>query len=355
MLKTCISRPATNYYPGLLSMELEQLKQIPIVNVADALGIVIKGKKALCFNGHDKKTLSLSFDSKKNIWRCYGCGAYGDNINLVQSAMGYDFKTACAWLANHFGFASSDIRYKTKKRLVIGQHKSTHRCSENKPDPEVYEWLINSCTLSKPGYNYLANVRKFNETTIKHFNIKDIEKPSDVFIEAKKEWGIERLAHCGLAKETDRTIYKFVWWSHVILFPFYNLQGKITYLQGRQLGDKEPRYINLNGIKTEIFHMNVLNDLDHNDVIFICEGLTDVLSAFQAKLNAVGIIGAHGFKEEWAQRFMNFRIIIIPDADNAGNKFAESIEFAFRKIGKSIQVIKLPDGMDLSDLTQSMN
>ena len=310
----------------------------------------MKGKKAFCFNGHDKKTPSLVFYNGSNTWYCFGCGAGGDNISLVQSIKVCDFKSACSWLAINFGITSGKIQRKLQQNTYAKQNNAKHNDDQYKPDSEVYEWLINSCALSAIGYNYLVNERKYNDTTINHFNLKDIESPKAVFSAAMVRWGLERLLQCGIAKRSDDNIVNFVWWSHVILFPFYNKDGKIIYLQGRQIGNREPRYISLNKLKPEIFHMNILSKLRDNDIIYICEGLTDVLFAFQNNLSAVGIVGANGFKEECAQRFINYRIRIIPDSDAAGYRFAESIKNAFYKIGKSVQVINLPIGMDLSDL-----
>jgi len=62
--------------------DLASVKAIPILEVAKRLGIVVKGKTALCFGGHDKSSLSLNFDPNKNLWHCFGCGKGGDSIKL---------------------------------------------------------------------------------------------------------------------------------------------------------------------------------------------------------------------------------------------------------------------------------
>lgn len=331
-------------------IEVNELKQIAILNVANELGIQIKSNKAMCFYGHDKKTPSFSLDVRRNLWHCFGCGAGGDTIKLVQEFLHIDFKLACSWLAERFNLASE----KHQKGKIASEIKKVDKLRAVKQecdsaDIEIYEWLIKSCSMGSKGYDYLVNKRGFSEETIKEFNIKDIEKPPQRFWETRRKWGAERLIKCGLAKETSHGKMSLIWWDHTVLFPFYDFEGRIVYIQGRSTGNGEPRYVNLQGVPTEIFNLRVLRNLRKGDFIYICEGVTDVLSAYESGLNAVGIIGAFGFKSEWVYRFTDFRIRIIPDSDLAGSKFAERIENAFKDIGKPTQIIQLPPGKDFTE------
>ncbi|AUS95235.1 hypothetical protein CDQ84_10890 [Clostridium thermosuccinogenes] len=332
---------------------LEELKSIPVVEVAEKLGINVKKNKAMCFNNHDKKTPSLSFNTRKNYWHCFGCNEGGNSIQLVQKVFACDFIDACYWLSKEFNIPFGSEKNKKlilKTKKLVQRHKSiAEKDNINKPDIEVYEWLVNSCSLGTRAYKYLMNERKFNNEVIQHFNIKSIENPTNVFLNAKSVWGIDRLLKCGLAKISDKDIPVFIWTSSVILFPFYNLDNRIEYLQGRQVGDREPKYINLNGINTHIYNFNVLNQIGKNDFIYICEGIPDVLSAYQMGIHAVGILGANNFNEEWANYFTDYKIRIIPDSDISGNEFAIVVEKAFRKIGKPVQIIKLKGVKDLTE------
>ncbi|NGX48435.1 MAG: DNA primase [Candidatus Anoxychlamydiales bacterium] len=74
----------------------DRAKFTPILEVAESLGLEIgTDKKAYCFNGHDEKTKSLSFDVKTNLYKCFGCNCRGDSIiALVMSVMKCTFKEA---------------------------------------------------------------------------------------------------------------------------------------------------------------------------------------------------------------------------------------------------------------------
>lgn len=322
-----------------MGKEIERIKQIPILEVAAKLGIEIKRNKASCFKGHDSKTPSLSFNIKENYWHCFGCGAGGNTLDLVQSCLNLTFSEALRW------FVENEQIQRRPKTLC---KDTPSRSQNNIPDPDIFEWLIKTSGLSKEGRAYLTN-RGFKAETIQQFTIKDIISPRRKFMDAVDLWGIDKLLKCGLAKQTTSGGYRFVWWDHIILFPFYDEKNRVVYIQGRQLGDKMPKYVNLHGIKTAIYNLKVINEIKPNDYLCICEGIPDVLTAYQHNLQAVGIVGAHGFKTEWAKLFIKYRIRVIPDNDSAGELFASKIKGAFNHIGKSIQITKIPRGKDLTD------
>lgn len=77
----------------------DRAKFIPILEVAESLGLEVgTDKKAYCFNGHDSKTKSLSFDVKTNLYKCFGCNCGGDTIALVMSVMKRTFKEAVGFV-----------------------------------------------------------------------------------------------------------------------------------------------------------------------------------------------------------------------------------------------------------------
>lgn len=332
------------------------LNQIPIISVAEKLGLKVTKKRSMCFNSHDKKTPSLTFNTNNNLWHCFGCGSGGNNINLVEKCLKYNFMDACLWLENEFDVNSTYFRVSNLNKPInlhiVNKPFHIKEQEDNKPDIEVYEWLISSCSLSENAREYLISKRGFSKKTLDFFNIKSIEKPFKKFEEAKYLWGIDRLIKCGLAKKTELQQVKFIWWNEIILFPFYNLMNRIIYIQGRQIGDLEPKYINLKGVETYIYNLNVINNMSKNKPIYICEGIPDALTAYERGLNAVGIMGANNFKDEWTNYFTPYQINVVPDNDAAGERFSEAIESYFKSVGKPIQIVRVPDKKDLTEYTK---
>ena len=62
------------------------LRDLPIEEVAERLGLQVTHHKALC-PFHDDHHASLSFRVSKNTYRCFVCGAHGGTIDLVMKIL----------------------------------------------------------------------------------------------------------------------------------------------------------------------------------------------------------------------------------------------------------------------------
>lgn len=325
-----------------MKFDTSLLNSIPILEVAHKLGISVKKKKAMCFNGHDSKTPSLSFDIKGNLWHCFGCNDSGNNIMLVMRVLNRDFVSSCLWLKETFIIGSPNDGYQKREIIKYQDQRVEIRKNENRCDPEVYSWIIRETSLTANAINYLVNHRGFSKETLEKLNIRCIDKPSEFFIKAREKWGISRLVKCGLAKESGNNSVTFLWWDETIIFPFYDQLDNIIYLQGRRIGDKEPKYINLLGVETPIYNLSILKCLKKNQKIFICEGIPDTIAAIEKGLNSVGILGANNFKDKWVEIFTDYIVVVIPDNDKAGDKFVHDLEKLFEQRRKAIQVAHIP-------------
>lgn len=58
---------------------------------------------------HEDANPSWMVDPGKPWWRCYGCGAHGDAVDLVMRLRGAGFREAVAWIADQTGLAIPGI------------------------------------------------------------------------------------------------------------------------------------------------------------------------------------------------------------------------------------------------------
>lgn len=330
--------------------DIDKLKQIPILNIAHYLGIRVRKNKAMCFKGHDRKTPSLSFSLQKNLWHCFGCGLGGNNITLVKECRGYSFKEAADWLTREFA-VPQNLYY---KRPFFTKHKETQITNEYievsrhvNIDFKVYKAFFSRCSLSKEGKRYLEQ-RGYSSNIINHFQIKDL-----VNIRGIEKWLLKNFNHTRLIESglmvRRKGVTRLIWWDHTILFPFTE-RNRIIYIQGRRTLSGNPKYMGLSGIPKPLYNQDILQNLPSGSIVCICEGITDTLTATQTGLNAVGVLGALSFRNEWCGILNKFRVVIIPDNDSAGVKFEQKIRAAFLEKGHVVEAIKLPSGSDLTDL-----
>ena len=82
---------------------VEQAKRTDLTALLQAKGISLKkaGKNhmGLC-PFHVDKNPSLSINTQKNLWQCFGCGVAGDAIRFVEMFDQVDFKQAVARLTS---------------------------------------------------------------------------------------------------------------------------------------------------------------------------------------------------------------------------------------------------------------
>ena len=69
--------------------QITLLRAIPIEDLASRLGLDVRHHKALC-PFHNDHHASLSFNVRKNTYRCFVCDAHGDTIDLVRHLLNKD-------------------------------------------------------------------------------------------------------------------------------------------------------------------------------------------------------------------------------------------------------------------------
>ena len=325
---------------------IDKVKDVPILDVAEALGIVVKKKKALCFTGHDKDP-SLCFNPSKNFFHCFGCGIGGTNIELVVRVLGLNRKEAIIWLKDKFVIGYD---YAARSHKGLSRKNDNSQLIKESSDSEVYMALMDELCLSDRGRIYLRG-RGFSDATINTFSVKDCIDFKKIFVVLLEKYGELRLEKAGLVRTVEyngKISKNFLWWDHTILFPFYK-DGKVVYIQGRRISEEGPKYLGLKGVQKPLYNYDVVNRLKRGDSLLICEGIPDVLAAYENGYDAVGVLGAHSFNARWIDSLLQFNIIGVPDNDIAGNAFARKLKQSFADRGKCIHIFRLNKEKDLAE------
>lgn len=329
-------------------MDLSQIKQIPIVEVARRLGIKVKGTKAMCFSGHDKNTPSLSFYEKNNTWRCFGaCGKGGDAISLVEEYLEVDFLAAVKWF-ECYGIYQSKVNKIVKPKKII-KVQDTAVDFKMEPDNEIYEWLISKCGMvsDRLGLDYLKQ-HAISLDKVIEYSVKELKHPRRAKEALIERWGYSRVVESGLINETKHNSNYLIWYGYCLLFPFFD-NDMITYIQARLFSGRA-KYINPKGIQKPLYNRNMLSNIKRGSRVHICEGIPDALAMESSNLNAVAVLGATSFKREWVSDFRDYEVVIVPDGDEGGNSFAKKITAMFNSEGVPVQRLLLPKGKDASDI-----
>ncbi len=241
--------------------ELQQLRDLPIEEVAERLGMEVRGHKALC-PFHDDHHASLSFHIRRNTFRCFVCDAHGGTIDLVMHCLHKDFLEACSWL--------SGKTYEPQRSKFEIQNSSF----EAKPfDPSRYSRFFDHPYLSPAAKAFLFDQRRLDPRVVR--------------------W-------CRLTSWRDRN---GVDWLQI---PYYDRNGSLIGIQNRNLGvsqnskfgiqnsklEAQPRFRFPRGSQCSIYNIPILNRLQPHEALYITEGASDCWAMLSSGHKAIAIPSA---------------------------------------------------------------
>ncbi|MEY9634087.1 DNA primase [Bradyrhizobium japonicum] len=210
-------------------------------------------------------------------------------------------------------------------------------------NPAIFDHFASLCPPAERGQQYLLN-RGISEHTQKSFRIGFIENSDDVLKRLLSKYGTAALAKCGLIFPDKAP--QLVFPSRSLLVPFVT-GGQIMYFQSRSISNSTRRWMGLNGVRKLIFSQDAVSQAKN---IYICEGVTDTLSAIEMGLTAIGLTGASTtFSTDLLRSMRSKTAYIIPDNDEAGKAMEARITALFRRAGIQFVVQRVPHGKDLND------
>lgn len=276
--------------------DLQKLQDLPIEQVAGALGLTVSHHRALC-PFHNDSNPSLTFHRGKNRYRCFVCDAHGGVIDLVMKYLNKNFLEACKWLSDSSG---SIIDFdKFSSQFSSDFERSDH--SPSKPfDAQRYLKFFERPWLSNEARRFLFEERKLDARVIR--------------------W-------CKLTSWKDK---QGVPWLQI---PYYDRQGHLIGIQNRNLSSclpqpsslsPQPRFRFPSGAQCSIYNLPVLNLLRPGETLFIAEGCSDCWSLLSAGHKAIAIPSAtlltRKDKELLSSLSSSYSFAMYPDNDLPGER-----------------------------------
>ena len=333
--------------------DIQKLRELDILQVADLLGMGLRNKRALCIH-HDDHHPSLAFNVKKNTCHCYSCGFSADTIGLVRERLNLGFSEACRWLADHFDVYIGDDRYGNsamygnsarytdksadKKVLTASDrrmaslrahfaetHVSHGHVAPSSVDVEFYQQMFRQMHLSESGQRFLFEERLLSPEALKVCQIVSTEQSVC-------------MARVG----------RGVFDGPSLIFPYFDQEGRLVSVQSRYLGKKKeiPRFKFAPGSHRMIYGLDRLKDYSPDEPLLITEGPSDCWTALTLGIHAIAIPSATLFDRRFQGLLAGRNLHIFPDQDEAGL----SLYFELKKALSSLVYHQLPEGCkDLSE------
>ena len=290
---------------------------------------------------HDDHSPSMSVSKEKQIFTCFSCGATGNVFTFVADYEHIGFYDAVRLLGNQVGFNLGSAKTKQNK---------------NAEAYEIYDlacrfYQNNLSTATGKNANEYLDKRKIDKETIKKFKIGlSTSKTSLTDYLLSKKYSLKKLIDLGISTENGNDLF-----INRIMFPLYDLEGKVVAFSGRIYNTKDDsKYINTK--ETSIFkkgtilynYHNAKELLKKNDSIIVMEGFMDVIRASTIGINnCVATMGTALTKQNASllKKAAN-NIILCFDGDKAGEEATTSAINVLKEIDINPKVVRLEEDLD---------
>lgn len=304
---------------------------------------------------HNEKTPSFTVSSEKQIYKCFGCGEAGNVISFVMKTRNMAFPEAVKLLGEKVGIVVDDADSPGKSSATNEKFKRMYDINV-----QAARYFYTNLKRFKAPYEYLKG-RGITDETIKKFGIGfSLDNWQGIRSYLKQRgFSEEEILELGLTTKNEKgNIYDR--FRNRIIFPVFNVSGRVIGFGGRVLDDSKPKY--LNSPETPIFHKGTnlygLNLAIKNNparTVIMVEGYMDVISLSQQGVtNVVATLGTALTEGQCKllKRYID-TVIVSFDSDVAGqNATIRGLEI-LQKSGFDLKILQIPSGKDPDEFIRS--
>ncbi|MDR3275320.1 MAG: DNA primase [Endomicrobium sp.] len=305
-----------------------------------------------CCPFHNEKTPSFIVSPEKGIFRCFGCNIAGDVFKFVMLIDNMSWIEAVKKLAK-----KANIEIQETKQDIIKTSEKSKLFDVLEGSATFYHRCLLESASAKKAREYFEK-RGINRETVNKFKLGFAPKGQLLQSALKKGCGSEDLLKAGLIKKTDKgTLFEYM--SERIVFPIFDVQGRVVAFGGRSITNQDPKYLNTPETITYSKSSNLyglfqtLPELRKERKIIILEGYMDVVIPQQSGIvGAVATLGT-AFTQNHAKLVSRYSeiVILLFDSDNAGRAATQKALEILLENGIECKVSALPEGIDADEYT----
>lgn len=305
---------------------------------------------------HNEKTPSFNVNPTRGMYKCFGCGEAGNSVGFLMAHEHLSYPDAIRALAQRYNIeVEEDLSQPTPEQQQAQSERDRlyqlHAFAQS-----YFVQYLQSDDGMAIGMSYFRE-RGISDASVQLFGLgyapdnltafSDFAKSSN-FTEAE-------IVAAGLASQREHGGLADRFRGRV-LFPFYNLSGKVIGFGGRTLKNdkKEAKYLNspetLLYKKSETLYglFQAKKAIQKAENTFLVEGYTDVISLHQAGIENVVASSGTSLTQEQARLIRRFskNVTVLYDGDAAGIKASLRGIDILLEHDLNVKVVLMPDGED---------
>lgn len=323
--------------------------------VADFVALKRRGSNytGLC-PFHNERTPSFHVSPTKGIYKCFGCGKAGNSVNFVMEHEKFTYPEALRYLAKKYNI---EIQEEAESAEQVAEKSARESLMAITDFAAKFftDQLFNTDEGLSVGLSYFHG-RSFSDDTIREFQLGYSPEAWDSLSKEalKNGFSADMLEKSGLSiKKDDRLYDRF---RGRVMFPIHSQAGRVIGFGGRIMTSDKTRPKYVNSPESEIYNKSKVlygisfakHAIAANDMCFLVEGYTDVISMYRAGVQNVVSSSGTSLTVDQIRLIKRYtpNITILYDGDPAGIKASfRGIDMILEQ-GMNVKVVLFPDGED---------
>ncbi|HVQ43687.1 MAG TPA: DNA primase [Candidatus Saccharimonadia bacterium] len=301
---------------------------------------------------HQEKSASFMVSPEKGIYHCFGCGEGGDIFNFVMKMEGVNFREALEMLARKAGVelkarGNDDGTAKKLRERLLDAHAL------------AVKYYQATLVRNPKALDYVVKQRRLTRETIRDFAIgyaPDSWNALSDFL-TKQGYSQQELVQGGLAGQKDGRVTIYDLFRGRVMFPITDREGRTVGFTARVLDDGVPKYLNtpqtpLYDKSQAIYGLALAREaIRSGDEVVLVEGNMDVVASHQAGVKQVVAASGTALTLEQLRTLSKLtkNIKLAFDADRAGLAATERAIELGQKLGLTLRMVVLPEGVKDAD------
>lgn len=290
--------------------------------------------------------------SPKGGYHCFVCHEKGDVFTFVQKRLGLDFVDAVKYVGGKSGV---DVR-------------EISRSHDAGPDPRARFWEMNAAaaefftrvlwseSAAEVGRAYLAE-REIDRTTADRFGLGFSPRDVRALRDHLGTLGYDDAAQIAaglLVVREEKGPDPRPRFRNRLMFPIYDVYGRVIAFGGRVIGAGEPKYLNSAESPTfqkgsTLYGLNWAKSAIRKDErVLLVEGYFDCVRLHAAGMESTIAPLGTALTDAQAETIRRYatNVYLLYDSDNAGLKATFRAGDILLRQGCTVQVVTLPEGED---------
>lgn len=308
---------------------------------------------------HSEKSPSFSVNAARQFFHCFGCGVGGDVFSFLMKIEGMTFPDAVRRLAAQHGIDLEERVLSPEEELRQQQRERFYRVNEVAAD--YFHQLLMEDRAGEEARHYMKT-RGYGRKAAGEYQIgfaADLWDGLEKHLQQQGQASADAEA-LGLIRPRKQGDGYYDMFRRRLMFPIYDLSGRVVAFGGRVLDDSKPKYIN--SPESPIYHKGRVlfglyqarQAMRQSGEVLVVEGYFDQLALYRAGFPQVVATCGTALTAEHARLLKRYvqRVILLFDQDKAGKQATFKAMTVLQEEGVPAAVIELPLGDDPDSFIQ---